>query len=60
MLTIQQMMRAVRDLQTRVAALEAAKVEVPVETPPVRRGRPAKVVEEVVEASPGAPVEVTL
>lgn len=57
MLTIQQIIRAVRDLQARVAALEAAKVEVPVETPPVRRGRPARVVEEVVDV---APVEVTL
>ena len=47
MLTIQQMIRAVRDLQARVAALESAKVEVPVDTPSVRRGRPAKVVEEV-------------
>lgn len=47
MLTIQQIIRVVRDLQARVAALESAKVEVPVDTPSVRRGRPAKVVEEV-------------
>lgn len=57
MLTIQQIIRAMRDLQARVAALESAKVEVPVDTPSVRRGRPAKVVEEV--AKP-IPVEVTL
>ena len=48
MLTIQQMMRAVRDLQARVAVLEAnaapKPVEIPVELEPVvRRGRPRKV-----------------
>lgn len=53
MLTIQQMIRAVRDLQKRVDALEASgKPVVPVvpvitaETP-VRRGRPPRAVEEV-------------
>lgn len=48
MLTIQQMMRAVRDLQARVAVLESnvapKPVEVPVDLEPViRRGRPKKV-----------------
>lgn len=60
MLTIQQMIRAVRDLQARVEKLEAAKVTVApveVEKPVVRRGRPAQVVDEVVDV---APVEVEL
>ena len=43
MLTIQQMMRAIRDLQKRVEALEAADKPVVVVDPPVRRGRPPKV-----------------
>ena len=57
MLTIQQMIRAVRDLQKRVDALEAAgkPVVVAAETP-VRRGRPPRAVEEV---SPTAPITLT-
>jgi hypothetical protein len=60
MLTIQQMVRAVRNLQTRVDALEAAaKPVIAVEKPvvaaetPVRRGRPPR----VVEPEPVIPVE---
>lgn len=63
MLTIQQMIRAVRNLQARVEELEAAQVPVaPVEVdkPVVRRGRPARVVEEPTEVVETAPVEVTL
>ena len=58
MLTIQQMIRAVRDLQARVDKLEAAKVEA--EKVVVKRGRPAKIAEEPVEVVESAPVEVTL
>ena len=54
MLTIQQMVRAVRDIQKRVDALEASgKPVVPVvaaETP-VRRGRPPRAVEEVAQVA---------
>ena len=63
MLTIQQMIRAVRDLQARVEKLEAAKVDVApveVEKQMVRRGRPARVVDEPVEVVEPIPVEVTL
>ena len=63
MLTIQQMIRAVRDLQKRVDALEAAsKPVVPVvpmvaaETP-VRRGRPPRAVEEVAPVTWTAPAD---
>jgi len=63
MLTIQQMIRAVRDLQARVEKLEAAKIDVaPVEVEKlvVRRGRSARVVDEPVEVVEPIPVEVTL
>jgi len=72
MLTIQQMIRSVRDLQARVDKLESdAKKPVEVAPPPVfqvpsgsgRRGRPPKVTEaDVAEATidPIPPNEVVL
>lgn len=62
MLTIQQMVRAVRDIQKRVDALEASgKPVVPVITAetPVRRGRPPMAVEEVAPTAPTAPITLT-
>jgi|CXWK01.1.fsa_nt_gi hypothetical protein len=61
MLTIQQVIRAVRDLQKRVDELEAAaKRPVEVAPPPVfqapttsvRRGRPPKVIDADVDSAP--------
>ena len=65
MLTIQQMIRSVRDLQARVDKLESdAKKPVEVAPPPVfqvpsgsgRRGRPPKVTEADVDAAPTTPL----
>jgi hypothetical protein len=65
MLTIQQMIRAVRDLQKRVEVLEAAaKKLVDVPSPPVvqasanqgRRGRPPKITDTDFAEAPIDPV----